>query len=164
MCIYIIPDMSKRLLFVPLCPVGPLVTQQLTIGLNAFILAILWRALHNTYMYIQACMHAFCFELASSRQQGISMTATRYYIPEQSQYDCGSEIKKFITTYTYMYVHRQCVACDSHVTDLVERIVAIEAAVLHQTQYSNLVLVLTILGILRDMPRLQKMHIHVYTV
>ena len=123
--------------------------------------------LYVTHTYKHACMHAFCFELASSRQQGISktcVTATRSYIPEQSQHDCGSEIKKFITTYTYMYVHRQCVACDSHVTDLVERIVAIEAAVLHQTQYSNLVLVLTILGILRDMPRLQKMHIHVYTV
>ena len=63
-----------------------------------------------------------------------------------------------------MITQTTCIT-QSRINHLVQWKVAIEAAILHQTKHTNLVLLLPILGILHDVPRLKKRkevdkHIH----
>lgn len=59
--------------------------------------------------------------------------------------------------YTCIYLYAHYATWNKmYITDLVQRIVSIEGVILHQTQHTNLVLILAILGILHDMPCLQK--------
>ena len=49
-----------------------------------------------------------------------------------------------------------CIHVYIYASDLVERVVAAEAVVLHESQDSNLIVILAIFGILHDLPCLQR--------